>query len=98
LGEGGSGARTHHEGVDEDVAVLEGVECGRGGDAVLAALAELEPRHDGGERGEHRVVERLHRRPDGAERGGGSGIDSIGGVDLYARCGPSPLDSGQAGQ
>lgn len=58
--EGGTALRTHHEGVDEDVVVLEGVEGGGGGDAVLAALAELEPRHDGGERAEDDVVVRLH--------------------------------------
>jgi len=50
----------HHEGVDEDVVVLEGVEGRGGGDAVLAGLAELQRRHDGGERAEHEVVERLH--------------------------------------
>jgi len=67
--EGGTTLRTHHEGVDEDVVVLEGVEGGGGGDAVLAALAELEPRHDGGERAEDDVVEHLHcrRRRSGRE-------------------------------
>ena len=54
------GGRTHHEGVNEDVVVLEGVEGRGGGDAVLAGLAELQRRHDGGERAEHEVVEHLH--------------------------------------
>ena len=52
--------RTHHEGVDEDVVVLEGVEGRGGGDAVLAGLAELQRCHDGGEAAEDEVVEHLH--------------------------------------
>jgi hypothetical protein len=75
--------RTHHEGVYEDVVVLEGVECRRGGDSVLASLAELEPRHNGGERAEHRVVEHLHgrplARPPARSREMGGWTDSIGG-------------------
>jgi hypothetical protein len=71
--------RTHHEGVYEDVVVLEGVECRRGGDSVLASLAELEPRHDGGEQAEHRVVEHLHGRPRPEQRDGG--------MDRLDRCG-----------
>jgi hypothetical protein len=69
----GGGGRTHHEGVDEDVVVLEGVEGGGCGDAVLAALAELEPRHHGGERAEHQVVEHLHLRRPGEGSGSGRG-------------------------
>ena len=71
------GRRTHHEGVDEDVVVLEGVEGRGGGDSVLAGLAELQRRHDGGERAEHEVVERLHGGPGrsrGVEGGKGGGI------------------------
>lgn len=66
--------RTHHEGVDEDVVVLEGVEGGGGGDAVLAALAELQPRHDGGQRAEHDVVEHLHGRARAAARRGDGSV------------------------
>jgi hypothetical protein len=71
-GRGGIGerGRTHHEGVDEDVVVLEGVEGRGGGDAVLAGLTELQRRHDGGERAEHEVVEHLH---GGAERSASGG-------------------------
>jgi hypothetical protein len=78
------GGRTHHEGVDEDVVVLEGVEGGGGGDAVLAALAELEPRHDGGQRAEHDVVEHLHGRPRRRSPEGGRPRTRGGSV---ARCG-----------
>jgi hypothetical protein len=87
------GGRTHHEGVDEDVVVLEGVEGGGSGDAVLAALAELEPRHDGGQRAEHDVVEHLHGRPrrrspeGGRPRTRGGSVARCGAV----RCGSLPL-------
>lgn len=70
----GEALRTHHERVDEDVVVLERVEGRGGGDAVLAGLAELQPRHDGGEPAEDEVVEHLH----GGGGGGGGGASRWG--------------------
>jgi hypothetical protein len=64
--------RTHHERVDEDVVVLEGVEGRGGGDAVLDGLAELQRRHDAGEGAEYEVVEDFH-----GERAGGRGRGEI---------------------
>lgn len=57
----GTARFTHHEGVDEEVVVLEGGEGGGGVDAVLAVLAELEGGDDGAQGPEHHVVEHLHR-------------------------------------
>lgn len=79
------GVRTHHEGVDEDVVVLEGVEGRGGGDAVLAGLAELQRRHDGGERAEHEVVEHLHGGPERSRgvEGAGERVVGFGGGDWW---------------
>lgn len=51
---------THHEGVDDDVVVLEGVEGGGGGDAIFAGLAELQQRHHHRQPSEEEAVQRLH--------------------------------------
>lgn len=54
----------HHERVNEEVVVLEGIESGGRVDAILVVLAELEGRDDGAESPEHHVVEDLHSLRD----------------------------------
>ena len=51
---------THHEGIDKEVVVLEGIECGRGVDSVLVALAQFQSCHNRGQTTKHRVEEQLH--------------------------------------
>lgn len=58
------GIFTHHERVNEEVVVLEGIESGGRVDAILVVLAELEGRDDGAESPEHHVVEDLHSLRD----------------------------------
>jgi hypothetical protein len=82
--------RTHHEGVDEDVVVLEGVEGRGGGDAVLAGLAELQRRHDAGEGAEYEVVEEFHGDRAGGDEARSPGkegerVVGFGGGDFLVR-------------
>lgn len=62
-GKGGGGRwgeRTHHEGIDKEVVVLERVEGGGGGGAVPVGLAHLQGHHHRSEPAEEQPVEGLH--------------------------------------
>ena len=51
---------THHERVDDEVVVFEGIESRRSVDAIFVVLAEFEEGDDGGEAAEDEEVEDLH--------------------------------------
>jgi hypothetical protein len=56
------GEGTHHEGINEKVIVLEGIEGRRSVDSIFVVLAELESCHNSAQSSEHHVVEQLHCR------------------------------------
>lgn len=53
---------THHERVDDEVIVLEGIESRSGVDSVLVVLAQLHYRHHRPQSTENQVVKYLHFR------------------------------------
>lgn len=57
----GRSKRTHHERVDEEVIVLEGIESRGGSNAIFGPLAQLQSCHHRRESPEQKKVEQLHR-------------------------------------
>lgn len=59
---------THHEGVNKEIVVLEGIKSRGSVNAISAGFAELQDSHHSGESPKNEKVEELHCRSTGGER------------------------------